>query len=175
MSNTVDLQYPIGKFTPKADYSPSDILSNIAELERLPVTLETLALGLTPKQLDMPYREGGWTARQVIHHVADSHMNAYIRTKWALTEDSPTIKAYDEKAWATTPENKLDPSLSILLIKTLHTKWTALLRELQPEDFSRSFVHPETHKHVRLDRNIALYAWHGQHHCGHLKIVAGMR
>jgi len=99
-------------------------------------------------------------------------MNAYIRTKWSLTEETPTIKAYNEKAWAETPETKLDPAISIELLKALHVKWTALLKRIDPNDFGRAFVHPDTKKIIRIDRLIALYAWHGEHHYGHLKIVS---
>ena len=127
---------------------------------------------MTIKQLDTPYRQGGWTARQVVHHMADSHTNAYIRFKWAITESTPTIKAYDEKAWAETPETKLDPVISIEVLKALHAKWSAMLRRLSPSDFQKEFLHPDTKKHMRLDRLTAMYAWHGEHHFGHLKIVA---
>ena len=104
--------------------------------------------------------------------MADSHMNAYIRFKWSLTESTPTIKAYNEKAWAETPETKLDPVISIELLKALHAKWSALLRRLAPADFQKEFLHPDTKKNMRLDRMTAMYAWHGEHHFGHLKIVA---
>jgi hypothetical protein len=100
-------------------------------------------------------------------------MNAYIRFKWTLTEDTPMIKAYDEKRWAETPEVELDPVISLSLLKTLHTKWVALLKALGPQDLEREYIHPETKKKVRLNRMVALYAWHGDHHLGHLKIVAG--
>ena len=109
----------------------------------------------------------------MIHHIADSHLNAYIRFKWTLTESTPTIKTYDEKFWAETPETKLDPSVSITLIKAHHVKWVSLLRVLSPADLKKEFFHPDSKKNVPLDRLIALYAWHGEHHLGHLKIVAG--
>lgn len=167
------LRYPIGKFSPKENYTHEDIKNNINRIEALPEKVETLVRSFSQKQYDTHYREGGWTARQVIHHLADSHMNAYIRLKWTLTEETPTIKAYDEKLWAETPEINLDPAISIALLKPLHLKWAALFRSLGPSDLEKAFIHPETKKHVRLDRLTALYAWHGEHHLGHLKIIAG--
>jgi len=177
MSNTPDeaLQYPIGRLQVKESYSPEEIRALIATIEGAPAQIEALAATLSAKQLDTPYRPGGWTARQVIHHLADSHLNAYIRLKWTLTESTPTIKAYDEKAWAETAEVKGDPQVSIALLKTLHAKWATLLHRLTAEDLKKQFLHPETGKHVLIERQIATYAWHGQHHLGHLKIVAGSR
>ncbi|HMG94314.1 MAG TPA: putative metal-dependent hydrolase [Chryseolinea sp.] len=172
MNNDDLLRYPIGKFTARDSYSTEELQRCIERIENLPREIEKVINAMTIKQLDTPYREGGWTARQVVHHMADSHMNAYIRLKWSLTESTPTIKAYDEKAWAETPETKLDPVISIDLLKALHIKWTALLRRLSPADFQKEFIHPETKKHMRLDRITAMYAWHGEHHFGHLKIVA---
>jgi hypothetical protein len=172
MNNDEQLRYPIGKFSAKESYTSQEILSLIQQIEELPARVESLAKSLSSQQLDTPYREGGWTARQVLHHLSDSHMNAYIRLKWTLTENTPTIKAYDEKAWAETPDAKADPALSLNLLKALHVKWVLLLRSLTTEDLKKEFLHPETKKHVRLDRLVATYAWHGEHHLGHLKIVA---
>ena len=172
MNNIDELRYPIGKFSPQESYKTEDVQSNIIRIERLPSEVETIVSSLSSKQLDTPYREGGWTARQVIHHMADSHMNAYIRFKWTLTEITPVIKAYDEKAWAETPETQLDPVISITLLKALHIKWTALLKLVNPTDLKKEFIHPDTKKNIPLDRLIALYAWHGEHHLGHLKIIA---
>jgi hypothetical protein len=175
MSNDQDeaLRYPVGKLQAKESYSAEEIRTLINTIESLPAQVETLAATLSGKQLDTPYRPGGWTARQVIHHLADSHMNAYIRLKWTLTEATPTIKAYDEKAWAETPEVKGDPQVSIALLKTLHAKWATLLHQLTAQDLKKQFLHPETGKHVLIERQIATYAWHGEHHLGHLRIVAG--
>lgn len=167
----IDRQYPIGKFTPTESYTPEAIKSLIDTIEALPGKLESVINSLTPAQLEKPYRPGGWTARQVIHHLADSHMNAYIRCKWMLTEETPLIKAYNEKTWAETPETKEDPKLSVDLLKVLHRKWVALLRSLSETDLKKSFIHPETQKHVRFDRLIALYAWHGEHHLAHLRLI----
>jgi hypothetical protein len=165
------LQYPIGRFSPKESYTIEEIAALIHSIETIPVKIEEVYKKLSPKQLDTPYRPGGWTARQVLHHVADSHMNAYIRIKWSLTEDTPVIKAYNEKAWAETYETKSDPALSVTLLKALHAKWVTLLRALSKEDLQKSFIHPDSGKHVRLDRSIALYAWHGEHHLAHLKLI----
>lgn len=175
MNNDDALRYPVGKFSGKDSYSPGEIKDLIAAIENLPSKMEMVANGLSPKQLDTPYRDGGWTARQVIHHVSDSHMNAFIRFKWSLTEETPLIKAYDEKQWALTPEVKSNPALSLALIKALHAKWVVLLKSLSESDLTKAFVHPETKKHVRLDRLIATYAWHGEHHLGHLKIIEGKK
>ncbi len=175
MNNDDDLRYPIGKFSLQATYTPEEIKTNIGRIESLPSKVEELAKSLSATQLETAYREGGWTARQVIHHLSDSHLNAYIRTKWTLTEETPLIKAYEEKEWALTPETKLDPTISITLLKALHAKWTALLRTLNADDLQKAFVHPETKKQVKLERQIALYAWHGEHHLGHLKIIAAKK
>jgi hypothetical protein len=165
------LQYPVGKFISKETYSPEEIRQNIARIESLPNKMEAVVHSLSPAQLQTPYRPGGWTALQVIHHIPDSHLNAYIRFKWTLTENTPTIKAYDEKAWATTPETSADPMLSVMLLKSLHAKWVVLMRELSPTDLQKCFTHPETGKRIPLDRMIAMYAWHGEHHLGHLQLV----
>ena len=172
MNSDEQLRYPIGKFSPQDSYNSHEVLENIKRIETLPSRVESLIKNFSAAALDTPYREGGWTARQVLHHLADSHMNAYIRCKWTMTEGTPTIKAYDEKAWAETPETKLDPVISINMLKALHIKWTALLKLLKPEDLQKEFFHPDNKKHVRLDRQIALYAWHGDHHLGHLEIIA---
>ena len=166
------LRYPIGKFSPQEFYTDQEIRSNISRIETLPSKVESAIKPFNQKQFDTAYREGGWTARQVVHHIADSHLNAYIRFKWSLTENTPTIKTYDEKLWAQTPEVKLDPALSLQLLKALHAKWSAMLGLLGKDDLQKQFLHPETQKYVRLDRLIALYAWHGEHHLGHLKIIA---
>jgi hypothetical protein len=170
--NDDHLRFPIGKFTPKESYTPQELSALVARIESLPSRVEALVKNFTPKHLDTPYRDGGWTARQVLHHISDSHTNAYIRLKWTITESTPTIKAYDEKLWAVTPETKLDPSISIQLLKAIHAKFVALLKLLSSEDLRKQFLHPETQKHVRLDRMIDLYAWHGDHHLGHLGIIA---
>ena len=163
-----DPRYPTGKFAPQEQYTAAEVLSNIDRIAALPARLEAALQGLSDTRLDTPYREGGWTLRQVVHHIADSHMNAYIRVKWTLTEDSPVIKAYDEKAWAETPEMREPPVVSLHLLKALHTRWVLLLKALTPEMLQRKFIHPETKKQAPLDRIIAMYAWHGEHHLGHI-------
>lgn len=163
-----ELQYPIGKFQAKNEYTAGEVQDNIGRIESLPGRLSQAIQGLTEGQLDTPYREGGWTVRQVIHHLADSHMNAYIRTKWTLTEASPLIKAYEEKDWATTPETKEAPAISISLLTALHAKWTILLKRLGPTDLQKHFVHPQTQKEIKLVNQIALYAWHSDHHLAHI-------
>lgn len=166
------LCYPIGKFSPKESYSSEDLKEYISRIEALPAKVEAIVKNLSAKQLDTPYRDGGWTARQVVHHLADSHMNAYIRFKWTLTENTPMIKAYDEKAWAETPETKSAPDISINFLKTLHTKWVVLLKQIPTQDLKREFIHPETKKNIAIERLMGLYAWHGDHHLGHLEIIS---
>jgi hypothetical protein len=166
------VRYPIGKFAPQESYTASELASCIQRIESLPARIKAELMVLGPSKLDTPYREGGWTARQVIHHISDSHMNAYIRIKWTLTEDTPTIKAYDEKAWAETVETKLDPAISIQLLTALHAKFVELLKRITPEQLKKEFTHPETKKQVSIERMMALYAWHGDHHLGHLKIIS---
>ena len=170
--NDETLRYPTGKFTPQPSYTQQELDACIRRIESLPSRIEGVIKTFSEKEFDTHYRPEGWTARQVLHHLSDSHLNAYIRFKWTLTEDTPVIKAYDEKLWAETPETKLDSGISLNLLKALHTKWVALLKSLSLEDLQKEYIHPETKKHVRLDRMIALYAWHGEHHLGHLKIVA---
>lgn len=163
-----DLRYPIGKFTPKDSHTAEEIAAYIFRIETLPAKVEKAIQGLSDEQLDTPYRDGGWTVRQVVHHISDSHMNAYIRIKWMLTEETPLIKAYNEKGWAETPETKADPSLSLHLLKALHTKWVVLARKLSPQDLQKHFIHPDTQKHIRMDNLLGTYAWHGEHHLAHI-------
>ena len=170
--NDENLKYPIGKFAPQDAYTRAELDHCIQRIESLPQRMEALLRDLPPKKLEVSYREGGWTARQVVHHVSDSHMNAYVRFKWALTENTPLIKAYDEKLWAETAEVKMDPQISINILKALHVKWVILMRSLSTPDLQKQYIHPETKKNFRLDRLIATYAWHGDHHLAHLKIVA---
>jgi uncharacterized damage-inducible protein DinB len=169
-------RYPIGKFKPAAAYSSEEITAFISRIEALPGKLMDAVASLNDNQLDTPYREGGWTIRQVIHHVADSHMNAYIRIKWTLTESTPVIKAYDEKGWAETPETKLAIDLSLNLLQSLHAKFVSLAKRISQEDLSRSFIHPDTKKEISLGQLLGMYAWHGEHHLAHvaaLKVKRG--
>ncbi|MBX2898645.1 MAG: putative metal-dependent hydrolase [Cyclobacteriaceae bacterium] len=163
-----DLQYPIGKFTPQPIHTAAELLACIEQMRVLPLQLAEAIQGLSDEQLDTPYREGGWTVRQVVHHVADSHMNAYIRVKWMLTENTPVIKAYFEKSWAETPETNLPPAVSLRLLEALHHKFTLLLERLDEEQILKEFIHPETQKRVALHNLVAMYAWHGAHHTAHI-------
>lgn len=163
-----DIRYPIGKFTSRENYSAEEINQFITRIEALPVSLEKAIQNFSKDQLDTPYREGGWTVRQVVHHVADSHMHAYIRTKWTLTENEPVIKAYLEKLWAETGETKSDPAISLSFLKALHAKWVILLRSISPTDLNRFFIHPETKKQITLKTLMGTYAWHGEHHLAHI-------
>ncbi len=163
-----DDKYPIGSFKSKETYTSADLDECIQQIADLPGLLVKEVQHLTVDQLDTPYREGGWTVRQVIHHLPDSHLNAYVRMKWALTEDQPLIKAYNEKAWAETPETKLPPETSLAFLSALHAKWVSLMSHLSPGDLKKEFIHPDTKKPTRLDKMIAMYAWHGAHHLAHI-------
>lgn len=164
------LKYPIGRFQRPESIDRSQIDRWIEEIEQLPLQIRTAVAGLTKKQLDTPYRPDGWTIRQVVHHLPDSHMNSYIRFRLALTEDTPTIKAYYEDRWAELKDAKHgEIESSLLLLEALHARWTSLLRSMTLEDFGKSFFHPEMRKEVRLDINVALYAWHGRHHLAHIE------
>ncbi|MEM6844899.1 MAG: YfiT family bacillithiol transferase [Bacteroidota bacterium] len=167
---TESLRYPIGRFSPPNGVTPSDRERYMGEIERLPATMRDVVVGLTDEQLNTPYREGGWTLRQVVHHVPDSHTNSYIRYRWTLTEDQPTIKAYYEARWGELPDASsapIEPSLQLL--KALHQRWLLLLRAMNDKDYSRSFLHPETNENIRLDTMLAMYAWHGKHHVAHIQ------
>jgi hypothetical protein len=164
----VDPRYPVGKFQPPAQVSEADRETFIRQIEEAPARLREAVKGLTLEELNTPYREGGWTVRQVVHHVPDSHMNSYVRFRLALTEDQPTIKPYMENLWAELPDARSAPiDLSLGLLESLHTRWVALLRTLTPEQWKRQFRHPELGV-VSLETNLALYAWHGRHHVAHI-------
>lgn len=167
-----DPRYPIGKFRKPEVITRAQISAWIDEIEALPGELRELVSTLDQEQLDTPYRVGGWTVRQVIHHLADSHMNSYIRFKWALTEDLPTIKDYREGLWAQLPDTAATPvAVSLALLAALHARWCVLLRALEPADLNRQFVHPASGP-VLLGVNIGIYAWHGRHHLAHIRSVA---
>ncbi len=171
----IDTRYPIGKFE-CPDYITSDhIKSWIADIEELPAKITNLVTGFTEEQLEIPYRLGGWTARQVIHHIHDSHHNGYIRFKWAMTENKPMIKAYNEKLWAELFDTTSAPIyLSLDLIKALHAKWVYFLKGLSSQDLEKVFIHPEGNVKISLGEDIGIYAWHGNHHLAHLQIVADL-
>jgi len=168
MTATLDLRYPVGRFTPHDGLDAQVRAQAVAEIAALPARLRDAVRGLDDRQLDTPYREGGWTVRQVVHHVADSHMNGYIRAKLALTEDTPTIKPYDENAWAPLADMRLPVDVSLVLLDALHTRWVAVYHGMQPGDFTRRFFHPELKEHLTLDRHVQLYAWHSRHHVAHI-------
>jgi uncharacterized damage-inducible protein DinB len=161
----MDLRYPIGPYTPPPMITPADRSAWIAELESLPANLRQAVDGLTDPQLDTPYRPAGWTLRQVVHHLADGHMNSYTRFRLALTEPTPTVKPFDENAWAELPDAKsgpLEPSLA--LIDALHRRWVTMLRSLSDDDFKRTYRHPDRSEPTVLDHTLGYFAWHGRHH-----------
>ena len=164
MTNEI-LRYPIGQFRLSDDITLAQRIEAIAAISDLPERLRAAVHGLTDAQLDTPYRDGAWTLRQVVHHVADSHMNAYVRFKLALTEEAPTIKPYDEKRWAELFDARTLPvDVSLGLLEMLHARWVVLLRSMRETDFARAFSHPEHPGLIPLDKQTGLYGWHGQHH-----------
>ena len=163
-----ELQYPVGKLTFDSDVTQDKRRAWIRQIADTPAALREAIDGLGDPQLDTPYRPGGWTVRQVVHHVPDSHMNAYVRFKWTLTEDNPTIKAYDEAKWATVADTaRTEPGVSLALLDALHRRWVVLLESLEPRDFGRPLTHPDSGP-MTLDRLLQLYAWHGRHHVAHI-------
>ena len=163
-----DPRFPIGQFTFEEPVTAAKRVAWIDRIASLPATLRISVGGLTDGQLDTPYRDGGWTVRQVVHHLPDSHLNAYIRCKLALTESTPTIKPYDEARWADLPDSAGPIEMSLDLLEHLHTRWTTLLRELPGSAFARTFFHPESKVTFTLDRLAAFYSWHGEHHLAHI-------
>lgn len=168
----MDLRYPVGKFEYKpasgGSLSADERAQLIGEIAAAPANLRLAVRGLNPQQLDTPYRPEGWTVRQVIHHLPDSHMNAYIRFKLGLTEARPTIKAYDEAGWAALPDSQTTPvDVSLSTLDLLHQRWVILLRSLTPAQFALMLNHPERGQ-MSLDQLLALYAWHGRHHVAHI-------
>jgi uncharacterized damage-inducible protein DinB len=170
-----DPRFPIGR------YERRDILTNderralIDEIAATPVNLRAAVDGLSDAQLETPYRDGGWTIRQVVHHVPDSHLNSYTRFKLALTESAPTIRPYDEAAWAELPDSRDTPiETSLTLLESLHDRWTRLLRAMTEEQFQRTLVHPDNGE-MTLDAMVALYAWHGRHHVAHVAAARGRK
>ena len=163
-----DLRYPIGKFHFDGPPTEEQRKKFIDDIAQAPANLRTAVKGLSDQQLDTPYRPDGWTERQVAHHVPDSHLNAYVRFKLALTEPEPTIKPYAEDLWAQLPDTAATPvEVSLTMLDSLHNRWVRLLNSLKPEDWKRSFRHPELGL-VSLEKNLALYAWHGRHHVTHV-------
>jgi hypothetical protein len=170
MSNPqTDPRYPVGKFVrPTVPHTSNERRELVEEIAVTPARMREAVASLSEAQLDTPYRDGGWTVRQVVHHVPDSHMNAYTRVKLALTEDEPTIKPYDEAAWAKLNDVRDTPiETSLMLLETLHARWDTILRAMTDTDFARTLLHPD-HGVITLDWLIAMYAWHGRHHVAHI-------
>jgi uncharacterized damage-inducible protein DinB len=163
-----ELRYPIGKYQPVEKLSEQDRQKLLAQIEEAPKKLRAAVAGLSREQLNTPYRDGGWTVQQVVHHLADSHMNSYVRFKLALTEDEPTIKPYNETRWAELSDSKNTPvETSLALMDALHERWVNLLRGMSPADFARKMKHPERGS-ITLDDTLGLYAWHSRHHVAHI-------
>ncbi len=165
---TSDPRYPVGKLAYDSSVTPGKRTAWIRQIAEAPAALRSAVAGLTDDQLDTPYRPGGWTVRQVVHHVPDSHLNAYIRFKWTLSEDHPTIKAYDQAAWATLSDTRLTPiAVSLDLLEAVHKRLVVLLESLEPDDWGRPLTHPENGE-MTLDKLLQMYAWHGRHHVAHI-------
>ncbi|MCC3152215.1 putative metal-dependent hydrolase [Hymenobacter sp. BT770] len=169
----VNLSYPIGQAQlPEGALTPAERTALIQQLADLPAQLTAVARAVGGVGLERPYRPGGWNGRQVIHHLADSHLNSYCRFRLALTEQNPTVCPYDEQAWAELPDVAATPiTVSLTLLEALHTRWVTLLHHLSDEQWQRTFYHPGTKRDFTLDQALALYAWHGQHHLAHLKAL----
>ncbi len=167
---TTDLRYPIGRFCAPSPLMESQVRFWIADLAALPGDVRRVVSGLTDEQLDTPYRPGGWTVRQVVHHLPDSHMNSFMRFKWALTEDRPAIKDYDEARWASLPDSGGPVGSSLALLEGLHRRWVGLLEGLSWTEMQREFVHPVSGP-ASLVTTVGLYAWHGRHHLAHIETL----
>jgi hypothetical protein len=164
-----DLRYPIGEFRYAGPLGPEGRRECIARIAAAPDRLRAAVHGLTPSQLDTPYRDGGWTCRQVVHHLPDSHVNGYVRFRLALTGATPVIAPYDEPRWAELPDAKTAPvELSLALLDAVHRRWVLLLERLGQEDWCRAFHHPGQGRDIGLDEALAIYAWHGEHHTAHV-------
>jgi len=163
------LRYPIGKFIVPEVYTEDNIAQWKNDIKVLPGLITQAVAGLTDEQLETPYRPDGWTIRQVVHHVADSHLNSIIRFKWAMTEDNPTIKAYHEDLWAKLGDYKLPLEPSLKMLEGIHARLTALFESFTDADWNRTFIHPESGATILLKRNLALYSWHGRHHLAHIE------
>jgi uncharacterized damage-inducible protein DinB len=167
-----DLRYPIGRLQMEPQLTEEKRREMIDQIEQTPARLRAAVEGLTPEQLDTPYRPDGWTVRQVAHHVPDSHVNAYIRFKLALTEDTPPIKTYEESEWAKLPDTFSVPvEVSLVLLESVHQRWVAVLRSMSAADFERTLRHPD-HGIINLNQLLCIYSWHGRHHVAH---VTGLR
>jgi uncharacterized damage-inducible protein DinB len=169
---TEDLRYPVGKWAPKPSVTAAECATMIQQIASAPSALAAAVKGLTDAQLDTPYRDGGWTPRQIVHHIADSHMNAYIRFKLGMTEDNPTVKPYNEKTWAETIDGRTAPlDASLPMIDSLHKRWVQFLKSLDQTALARTVMHPERGS-MHLTDLLQLYSWHGRHHTAH---ITGLR
>jgi hypothetical protein len=165
---STDLRYPVGPLTAKAPFTATDRAAALTVLAEAPARLRLAVAGLTDAQLDTPYRPGGWTVRQVVHHVFDSHVNAYLRTKFALSDDGTTIKPYPEAVWAEMADSRTAPvTLSLTLLDALHERWLIVLRSIAPAQWPQTIVHPERGA-MTLDDVLAMYEWHSRHHTAHI-------
>lgn len=173
MDSVIDLRYPIGKLADqpfsKDGYAEDQKKEYLLEIQQTPALLENAISNLDEPQLNIPYRDGGWTVKQVVHHVADSHMNAYMRFKLALTEDNPTIKTYNEAAWAELSDTKnLPVNISLTLLHALHLRWHELMKNMSEDDWQKTIYHPEQQRKITLWDLLKIYAWHGKHHVAHI-------
>lgn len=174
MSNEA-LRFPIGRYAIPEEISAQQIAAWVDDIAALPADMQRLAASLSEEQLALPYRPEGWTARQVIHHVPDSHLNAFLRFKLALTEEAPQVKPYAEAEWAKLPDVALTPiGVSLALLDALHQRWVILMRAMSPADWQRTYIHAGYGRTYRLDAVAGLYAWHGRHHLAHLGLIAGL-
>lgn len=167
MTEVKDPRFPVGRFSPDDNPSPELLQRCAADLSALPARMRDAVKGLSDEQLDTPYRDGGWSVRQVVHHVADSHMNGIIRVKLALTEDNPSITAYKQALWAHLPDARLPIEISLGILDGVHKRLDAIIAGLTPDDYARTFMHPENGQ-TRLDNWLQLYAWHSRHHVAHI-------
>ena len=168
--SSIDPRYPVGPSPNRTELTPDERRAAIDDIAAAPVRMREAVRGLTEQQLDTPYRDGGWSVRQVVHHVPDSHLNAYCRLKIALTEDEPTIRPYDEAVWAELADSRNTPiEVSLTLLESLHARWVGLMRSMKDEDFRRTLKHPERPGlTLTIDWLVSLYGWHSRHHVGHI-------
>ncbi|MDF2431892.1 MAG: hypothetical protein JWP44_1523 [Mucilaginibacter sp.] len=162
------MKFPTGKFKPPVSYTAEDLRGWITTIKEFPGRLRQAIISLNEKQLDTPYRTGGWTIRQVVHHVADSHMNSLMRFKWALTEENPTIKPYEEADWALLADYRLPVESSLKILEGIHLHWVTLLESFTGDEWNRTFLHPASGDTTQLKKALALYAWHCKHHLAHV-------
>ena len=170
------LKYPIGKFSPQTDYSQAQIDEFIYNLKSLPENLNEILKNISDNDYQKQYRDGSWTVKQLVHHIGESHLNAYIRIKLALTEDNPTIKPYNENEWVKTEENNLlDAAVSLKLIDAIHKKFVCLAQTLRKNELNRTFYHPQSKRNFKISDMLCLYSWHSLHHTAHIKIALGSK